>query len=517
MGGWRFCALGSPPGRHSPASAGPNPYLCAMREKLLALEAEARRLDPDAAARAAYRDAAVAHGERFLETMDDLPAYRLTPDQGAGLLSAPLSEQGIGIEAALQLVHEHVDRPGLNPASGGHLGYIPGGGLYLSAMGDMLADITNRYAGVFFANPGAVRMENMLVRWMSDVVGYPSTAAGTLLSGGSLANLACIVTARDAMGVQAAEVTRSVIYLTAQVHHCVTKAIRIAGLAEAPIRYVPMDAHYRMDVGALRALVEADLGEGMRPFLVVASTGTTDTGAVDPVDEIAEVAAAYKLWLHVDAAYGGFFLLCEEGRRVIKGLDRSDSIVMDPHKGLFLPYGTGAALVRDGARLAAAHYYTANYLQDALEYTDESSPADLSPELTRHFRGLRMWLPMQVHGLAAFRACVAEKLWLARYFWEQLASMPGMERGPYPDLSVVLYRYLPADGDPNAFNEQLVRRLHADGRVFLTSTKVDGNFYLRLACLSFRSHLHTIDLALAMLRENIAALEQERGGSGQGA
>jgi aromatic-L-amino-acid/L-tryptophan decarboxylase len=482
-----------------------------MLEKLRALEAIARQLDPDACDREAYRNAAVAHGEQFLEKMDSLPAYLLTADKGSALLESPIAEQGIAMDEALQLVHHNVDRPGLNPASGGHLGYIPGGGLYLSALGDMIADITNRYAGVFFGNPGAVRMENMLVRWMADAIGYPAGASGTLLSGGSIATLACIVTARDAMGITSSQVERSVIYLTEQVHHCVTKAFRVAGLGDAQLRYVPVDRNYRMDVSALRALVQADLGAGLRPFLVVASTGTTDTGAVDPADEIADVTEQYKMWLHVDAAYGGFFMLCEEGRRVIKGLDRSDSIVMDPHKGLFLPYGTGAALVKDGKRLAASHYYTANYLQDALNYNDESSPADLSPELTRHFRGLRMWLPLKVHGVAAFRACIAEKLWLARYFWDQLATIPHMERGPYPDLSVVLYRYVPEEGDANAFNELLVKRLHEDGRVFLTSTTIHDLFYLRLACLSFRSHLHTIDLALTMLRENIALVRDELG------
>lgn len=475
-----------------------------MLDHIRALEAQARILDPDACAREEFRNAAVAHGEAFLETMDSLPTFQKTADQGAALLDSPIGEDGMPIETALGLVHDNVDIPGLNPASGGHLGYIPGGGLYLSALGDMLADITNRYAGVFFANPGAVRMENMLVRWLAEVIGYPSTAAGTLLSGGSLANLACIVTARDAMGIQSTEVARSVIYLTEQVHHCVTKAIRIAGLAEAQIRYVSMDRNYRMDVAQLRALVKADRDAGLRPFLVVASTGTTDTGAVDPTDLIADVAEEYRMWLHVDAAYGGFFILTEEGRRVIRGLERSDSIVMDPHKGLFLPYGTGAALVRDGKRLAASHYYTANYLQDALSYTDESSPADLSPELTRHFRGLRMWLPMKVHGLAAFRACIAEKLWLARYFWEQLATIPHMERGPYPDLSVVIYRYVPEHGDANEFNEQLMREIHVDGRVFLSSTKIEGVFYLRLACLSFRTHLETIESALGMIRECIS-------------
>ena len=480
-----------------------------MLEKIKALQLASEVLDPPAEARGVYREAIVEYTEEFLETQDDKPTYLLTEDKGIALLDSPLTEEGIGMDSALKLVAYNVDRPGLNPASGGHLGYIPGGGLYLSALGDMLADVTNRYAGVFFGNPGAVRMENMLVRWMADMVGYPEGAAGTLLSGGSLANLSCIVTARDAKGIKAAMVEKSVIYLTEQVHHCVTKAVRIAGLGEAQIRYIPLDAHYRMNADALREIVAKDKAAGLNPFLVVASTGTTDTGAVDPADKIAAVAADFDLWFHIDAAYGGFFILCEEGKKVIRGLEKSDSIVVDPHKGLFLPYGTGAAIVKDGAKLAASHYYTANYLQDALQYTDEASPADLSPELTRHFRGMRMWLPLKVHGLAAFRASIEEKLWLTRWFWEQLATIPNMERGPFPDLSVTLYRYVPTTGDANIFNETLVKNLHQDGRVFLSSTKIEDVFWLRLACLSFRTHLHTIKKTLEMLREGIATTRKE--------
>ncbi|MEM7036785.1 MAG: aminotransferase class I/II-fold pyridoxal phosphate-dependent enzyme, partial [Bacteroidota bacterium] len=428
-----------------------------MLEKIKSLQEKAAALEPDSTQRATYRNQVIAHAENFLETMDDLPTYVQIPEKGIGLLKAPLTEAGRSMDEALDLVEEHVNRPGLNPASGGHLGYIPGGGVYLSALGDYIADVTNRYSGVFFANPGAVRMENMMVRWMAELVGYPATATGSLLSGGSLANLSCIVTARDSMGVKAAEVERSCVYITAQVHHCVTKAFRIAGLAEVVVRYVPVDGHYRMDVAALESMVEEDLAAGLRPFMVVASAGTTDTGAVDPVDQIADVTEKHSIWLHVDAAYGGFFLVCEEGRKAITGLERSDSVVMDPHKGLFLPYGTGAAVVRDGQKLADSHHYTANYLQDATLHNEEISPADISPELTRHFRGLRMWLPLQVHGLSAFRACVEEKLWLARYFWERLADIPHMERGPFPDLSVVLYRYVPAGADTetaNTFNER---------------------------------------------------------------
>jgi glutamate/tyrosine decarboxylase-like PLP-dependent enzyme len=351
-----------------------------------------------------------------------------------------------------------------------------------------------------------VRLENLLVRWMAELVGYPESALGTLSSGGSIANLTAIVAARDAKGVRPRDVECSPVYMTRQVHHCVTKAMRLAGLGEAPIRVVPVDDRYRMRADELARLVEADREAGLRPWMVVASSGTTDTGAIDPVDEIADVAQAEGLWLHVDAAYGGFFLLTELGRKLIRGLERSDSVVMDPHKGLFLPYGTGALIVKDGELLARSQHYEANYLQDALSSTEEISPADLSPELTRHFRGLRMWMPLVLHGLAPFRAALEEKIQLCRYFYEELGKIQGMERGPYPELSVALYRYVPREGDPNEFNARLIREVQRDGRIFLSSTTIDDVFWLRLAVLCFRTHRRHVDMAIEILKEKIAAL-----------
>jgi glutamate/tyrosine decarboxylase-like PLP-dependent enzyme len=468
------------------------------------LEEAARPLEPAARERAQARDAVVGYAEEFLEALGTMPAYVVTTDKGRGIYDAPIGEEPIPVAEAIALLRHNVDRPGLNPASGGHLGYIPGGGIYVSALGDYLADVMNRYAGVYFGSPGAVHLENVLLEWMAATLGYPAGYGGNLTSGGSIANLIGIVAARDAALGSVAEVPRSVIYMTKQVHHCVDKAIRIAGLRECVIRHVPMDAQYRMDAPALDAMMEKDAASGLRPWLVIASAGTTDTGAVDPLADIASIAAARGAWYHIDAAYGGFFVLCDEGRRILAGIERSDSVVIDPHKGLFLPYGTGAVLVRDSARLYDAFWYQANYLQDALTGAEERSPADLSPELTKHFRGLRLWLPLKLHGLAPFRACVEEKLLLARYFYDEIQRIPGFEVGPYPDLSVVTYRYVPATGDANAFNERLVKEIHKDGRVFLSSTMLDGKFVLRLAVLSFRTHLHTIDLTLEVLREKAA-------------
>jgi glutamate/tyrosine decarboxylase-like PLP-dependent enzyme len=289
----------------------------------------------------------------------------------------------------------------------------------------------------------------------------------------------------------------------------VQKALRIAGLGEARLRYVAMDERWRMRPDALERAIAEDRAQGLRPWLLVAAAGTTDTGAVDPLAALADVAERERLWFHVDAAYGGFFLLTEEGRAKLAGIERSDSMVLDPHKTFFVPYGAGIVVVKDAQALMATHHYTGSYMQDATLAADALlSPADLSPELTRPFRALRMWLPLVLTGVAPFRAALEEKLLLARYFHVEVEKL-GFEVGPAPELSIVTYRWAPAGvslEEANRLNRAIVDGSRRDGRVFLTSTMLDGRFTLRLAVVHFRSHLRTIDLALRVLREQVEAL-----------
>lgn len=343
---------------------------------------------------------------------------------------------------------------------------------------------------------------------MCDLIGYPEQSAGNLTSGGSTANLIAMVAARDDSGIKAKDFERAVIYTTQQVHHCVVKAIKFAGLREATLCTIEMDERYRMDPDKLAAQVHADKEKGLLPLMVFASAGTTDLGAVDPLDEIADIAEKHDLWFHTDVAYGGFFLLTGHGKEKTAGIERCDSVSIDPHKGLFLPYGLGAVLVKDGRKLYESQHMSANYMQDTLKATEEYSPADLSPELSKHFRGLRMWLPLQLFGIAPFRAALDEKLLLTRYFYEKIQQIEGIEVGPEPELSVLFFRYVPGKGDPNDFNKKLTDAIHKDGRVFLSSTNLVGTVYLRLAVLNFRTHLHQIELILQVVREMIEKVKK---------
>ena len=481
-----------------------------MDKQLALLEQEASRLELGQTEWAALEDATLRYARRLIQGLLGAKAYGHRDPSEEMLTKFPITEEGMPIDALMELLRTEVDTLGINPACGRNLGYIPGGGLVHSAFGDLLAALSNRYAGFYFSAPGAVRMENMLTRWMASLIGYPEGSAGFLASGGSIASLSAVVTARDAHGVSAAQLERSVVYLSTETHFCMDKALRIAGLGACPMQLIPTDSGFHMVPEALDEAIRTDKEKGLRPWLVVASAGTTNTGSVDPIPALGEIAHEHGLWFHVDGAYGALFILCPEGQAVLRGLDMSDSIVLDPHKTLFLPYGTGALLVKDRKLLIESHWGGANFMRDAIHGVAGDSPALMSPELTRHFRGLRMWLPLKAHGIAPFRAALSEKILLARYFYERIRGINGFEVGPYPDLSIVVYRYVPPSGDADAFNTELTRAIQLDGRVFISSTRLNGSVFLRLAVGSFRTHRCHVDLVLEILQEKAAELVGSR-------
>ena len=467
-------------------------------------------MEPDADRRRELLDAVNDYTERFLEGLPARPAFNFTEDMGAGLNDSPIAEDGIEIGEILRIYKENVDDQALCAVSGKFFGYIAPCSMYYSALGDYMAAVMDEYAGEFSSSPGAVRMEYQLLDWMAELVGYsPGTAKGVLASGGSIATLTCLVTAREAHRLKAENTSRAVVYSTRFTHHCVAKSLHIAGLGGCVMRTVQTDTHYRVDADALEQMIRADRDAGLEPWLVVSSAGTTDLGNVDQLDRIGALAREHGLWFHVDAAYGGFFILCDLVKQKFAGMELSDSVVMNPHKGLHTPFGLGAALIRDGKQLHNAHYYTADYLQDSALHGQELSPADVSPELTRHFRALRLWLPLKLIGVAPFRAMLSEKLLLARYAWQRIQSMPGFEVGPEPDLSILVFRYADVEGDVDEFNRKLVEALRREGTIFLTSTLIDEVYMLRLCILSYRTHIDTIDLAIDVIRRQVDRLKEQ--------
>ena len=473
-----------------------------LREEIERHRAATHPLEPGAHQRRELGSQVLDHALNFLDAVEDAPSLRPADEAFAQQLETEFTEQGRDPAAVLDYVGTCIEQPGIATTSPRFMGYIPGGGLFHSALGDMLAAASNKYAGFAPAAPGAVRIENACVDWLASVIGYPETAAGTLTSGGSLANLTAMVAARDARDAEGG----GAVYLTRFAHHCVDKALHIAGRGRSPRRVIATDEHHRMSIGALEQALEEDRRNGVRPWLVVASAGTVDTGSIDPLPEIAALCRRYEAWFHVDGAYGGLFSLCEEGKAKLRGIEQADSVALDPHKTLFLPYGTGAALVRDGQHLLDAFSASADYIKPFSETDVGPSPADLSPELTRHFRAMRLWLPLQLAGVAAFRAAQSEKLELARYFHARVSELGDWDASPSPDLSVVAFRYLPKNGDADGFNERLIKHVQDEGRVMLSGTRIDGRFHLRCAILCFRTHIEHVDEAIDALVRGIEAL-----------
>ncbi|MFD9510058.1 pyridoxal phosphate-dependent decarboxylase family protein [Streptomyces mirabilis] len=396
-------------------------------------------LEPDRAAMAEMGRLVL---DRVVDRTENLPARpatsTLSPRAEAELVEsflAPPPDRGGDLKALLARLDEAADCA-LETAGPGHLAYIPGSGLYSAALAEFYNRAVNRYGGLASVAPALAALEESVIRWMArEVCGLPEGSGGLLTSGGSMATFSATVAARhDRLGEDLAGGT---VYTTAFAHHSVAKSARLAGIRAAHIRTVPHTPDLRMDVEAAAAMIRADRDAGLRPFLLVATAGTTDTGTVDPLPQLADLARREDVWFHIDAAYGGFFRLTARGAERLAGFEEADSVTLDPHKTLFMPFGTGALVVRDIAALHAAHEGTGSYLQDMGAAGSVPDSGHLGPELTHEIRGVLAWLPLHLHGVDAFREALDEKLDLAEHVHDTLSGVAELDVPQRPDLSTV--------------------------------------------------------------------------------
>ncbi len=473
-----------------------------------------RPLEPDASTLRAWIDEFAAFAVDHVDRLPSMPAQGLGTTAArarAHEVSAAIGEEPLpgGIAEIISRLERAAEASLLAPGPG-YLAYVPGGGLPSAAIADLVADLLNRYTGLSPAAPALTRLEADVVQWLAGEFGYDRHARGLLCSGGSIANLCAVITARSERLGPDADLRQAMVYTSDQAHHSVAKAVRLAGIPGANVRTVAVDERLRLRPEHLATLVAADLEAGHTPLMLVSAAGSTNTGAVDPLPALAQLCQEHGLWHHVDAAYGGAFVLCEPGRQRLQGIAQADSITFDPHKGMFLPYGTGCLLVRDGAALRRAHTGDAAYLQD-FDFGGDAlapSPAEHGPELSRPFRGLRLWLPLMLHGAGPFRHALAEKLELAKRFERglqaQIDAGAAIEIVDSPQLSTVPFRLVREPQEPreawNDRNAAWLGAINARGHVYLSSTAlpgVDGEaFTLRVCVLSFRTHAEHIDQAL---------------------
>ena len=432
-------------------------------------------------------------------------------------LFEPAPEKASAFEPILeQLFREWIPKSLTTPGPG-FFGYIPGGGLYPAAIADFIQNTTNRFTGIWRSAPALVQLEANALGWIREWMTFPESAGGLFTTGGSMATFNAILCAREQhLG---ADIRPGVVYTSAQVHHSVAKSAKLAGIMPDRVRRIEVDEQFRMRTDLMAHAIEADRRAGLTPFLVVSSAGTTNTGAVDPLEIIADYCAQKGLWHHVDGAYGGFFYMCPQLRPLLAGLERADSLTLDPHKGLFLPYGTGALLVRDGAALRRAHTATGDYMPAMPDDTDNCyDPSQHGPDLSRGFPGLRVWLSVKLYGTEKFRAAVSEKRELALKAANRIRHLPGIVMDAPPQLSLFAF-HLEWPGstldEQNAATTALLDRVRARGKVLITGCTAGGRFLARVCVLSFRTRQEQIDTCVQHVADEVERILADHAGSGK--
>lgn len=436
-------------------------------------------------------------------------------------LREPAPARGVGLEQALRRLTLDVLPFAARVDHARFLAFVPGSPTWPAILADLLASGYNIFQGTWLASSGPSQVELVVIDWFREWLDLPAGAAGLFLSGGSAATLTAIACAR--LVRRGAHSGKEVIYLSSESHSSVERAARVLGFAAERVRVIPVDSGFRLPVDLLREKIRHDQRDGHDPFLVVANAGATSTGAIDPLPEIAALCREHRVWLHVDAAYGGFAILTGRGRDLLHGLSEADSIALDPHKWLYQPFETGCLLVRDGTDLDGAFRVRPHYLQDAstrrfaavLASVDADPPpvnfADRGFQLTRSARALKVWLSIQAFGVDAFRETIDRCLDLAEHAARRLRDSDNFELLAPPSLGVVCFRRRVPEADESraeALQERLVRGLADSGVGMISSTRLGGRYALRLCILNHRTTAHDVDRVLDWLEaEPLASAE----------
>ena len=404
----------------------------------------------------------------------------------------------------------------------GFMAYISGAGTVPGAAADLLAAAINQNVGGWRLSPAATEIDLHLGRWFAGRLGLPSTAGGYVTSGGAMAAFTGLKAARDAKaGWSIRELGARggpplTFYASAEVHDVNSRATDMLGLGRDAVRAVPCDDDHRIRIDALQGAIARDVRNGHQPVAVIANAGTVSTGAIDPLDEIADVCAANGLWMHVDGAYGGGAALTDALRPLFHGIERADSVAFDPHKWLYTPHSGGFIVVRDMQTLENAFGIEPSYTHEDKDLTGRGTDIfALGPQFSRGFHALKIWVSLLAHGWAAYERRIAHDVALAKYLYDRAACHPELEPvGRPPDLSIACFRYVPRElrgsreAEPylNQLNERLMAELQLGGRVFPSNAIVDGRFALRACIVNFRTEAVDIDALVDQTVEKGAAL-----------
>lgn len=460
-------------------------------------------------------DAAVDFLASYFDSLESRPVVVPTTSRAIReRIDEPLPLAGADFSALLDTVRGVICRYNRHSAHPRMFGYVASPGTAVTAIGHMIAAALNINVTAWRSASSGTDLERLTIDWLKEMLGYPATAGGLLLSGGSMANFAALGAARSAKagadvvrdGV-AAVGRRMCVYVSEESHFSIAKAAGMLGLGESNVRAVKTDERLHIDLAELERLVAADRADGHLPFCVVANAGTTATGAVDPLAAVADFARRHDLWLHVDAAYGGFAVLAPSARQLLAGIEQADSIALDPHKWLYLPVGCGCVLYKDPAAARAAFAHGADYTRTIGLQNDEAFAFwDYGPELTRPFRALDLWLLIKFAGTERLGQAIEDNIACAKYFEELVKASDDFEMLAPVELSIFCFRYVPKGfaGDLDAFNERLLVQLQRAGSTYLSNARVRGRFALRGCVLNYRTTRADMERVLDDVRGSAA-------------
>jgi aromatic-L-amino-acid/L-tryptophan decarboxylase len=449
----------------------------------------------------------------FLERLPSLPVARnLKVQQIREAVTTPVPEEPMADDALMEHIRKVMFGYSTYPGHPAFFGYITGSGTVPGAVADLLASSLNANLGAWLLSPAASEIELHLTRWFAQQFGFPETGGGVFVSGGAMANLVGLKLARDFGGggsdVRTTglwQAPQMMIYASAEVHTSVFRDADILGMGQGSIRAIPTDADDRIRIDLLVQAIEEDLARGLRPVGVIGSAGTVETGVIDPLKEIADVAKRYSLWFHVDAAYGGSAVFSDDLRPLFAGIELADSITFDPHKWMYTPHSGGCLVVRDLNRLGGSFSFHANYHYQDLELTGRGLDfAMLGPQFSRGFQAFKVWVSLLAHGRKAYSRRIAHDTRLAQYMGQRVQQRSELELAAPVALSICCFRHVPPDLPAaegreeylNRLNERLLAEVQMDGRVFCSNAIRHGKFTLRMCIVNFRTEAKHIDQLL---------------------
>ena len=446
--------------------------------------------------------------EQYYAQLSNMPVMpRTTSDDVRRLIREPLPDKGAEFLEALATIRDVVYPLSRHNAHSRFFGYVASPGTPAAAVAELLAGGLNANVTSWRSAPAAAEMEHLVIDWLKTMIGYPSESAGLLISGGSMANFSALAAARAAkapgMGRDGQGGAALRIYISDQGHVSIPKAASLLGIGSKNVQFIPTDASFRIDLEQLRRRLDSDVKGGHIPMCIVGNAGTVNTGAVDPLADLADIAARYQTWLHVDGAYGALAASAPTARRLFAGIDRVDSVSLDPHKWLYTSVGCGCVLYRDAGRASAAFAHEAEYTRPLGLSRDEAFAFwDLGPELSRPFRALQVWLQIKTYGARRLSLAIDNNIACARHFGALVEDADDFELLAPVELSIFCFRYRPPGftGDLNALNERILVALQAGGSSYVSNARIRDAFALRGCVLNYRTKTADMERLLEDVR-----------------